>query len=1205
MPGESFDDSIYRIERQRHEGFVGRAALLGRLDRLLGADERHRADRWVVVTGGPGMGKSALLAEWLARREAAGEVVPHHFIRRGEYDWDDPAKLVGSLVAQLEACFPDRREPEVDTRRHPAARLAAMLARVSAGELAPRGARLVVMIDGLDEYDPPAGAATADPLAAFLPHSLPRGVSFLCATRPKHPYLELLAARDGELLQIDLDEQELAEDNAVTVRAFWERAAPLLDLDARFVQEAAARACGNLQHAATLRRHLAGLPAAARRALDIPRGLAALLAKSWRRIAADPIARHGLGILCAAREALTLDELAVAAGWSDAGQREAFVRGTRELLVETKHPDGEGEYRLHHDSIRMHVAKELGAEAIRERHRELAQRLATWPSPGGAAARRYALRHGLIHRVEAADWKAAAGLAANLGYLEAKCRELGPRDAEADVARVAERCRASGDAELCQRLADLARALACESRWLWDAPEALAPLLWNRLRRMRQTEEKIETRLQVPAGATFLRVRCAVPPRSAALVRDLVGHSPHEVIKCAVTPDSKGVVSASFDRTLKVWDLGSGRLLRTLVGHTRWVTACAVMADGRRVVSGADDGILKVWDLESGRELATLRGHTGQVNACAAAADGPRVVSASNDGTLRVWDVERGCELATLEGHADWVRTCALTPDGQRVVSGSYDGTLKVWDLESGRVLATFEGHTDWVRACAVTADGRRVVSGSRDGTLRVWDLESGRTLVTMTGNGGWVLVCAVTPDGRHIVSGSLDGTLQLWDLESGRMLAVLRGHTDWVRSCVVTGDGRHAVSASGDGTLKVWDLARARAIGNGEADRVTACAISPDGRRVIWRAGDGTPRGLDLEDGGELGAEEVHAAGNLEQATARDAASVRVRAGLEVRAGPMLACAVTEDGRRAVTASADRTLRVWDVETGECLFTHRGDAAFTAVAATGACIAAGDANGEVCVLDWPPRRAALPTATPGPEAAPGARPAREPPRRHTILFLAANPGGTVRIALDEEARAIQEALERSRFRDRFELVTRWATQPDDLLRELVNLQPTVLHFSGHGGGDAAGEHRTGPRREFAEEPAPAAGGREQGLVFHHGEGRARLVSSDALAKVFGAAGASVRLVILNACHSEDHIEVLRAHVDCVVGMSGSICDAAARRYASGFYTGLGARQSVAAAHVQGCAAISLAGLPDADLPRLCVRAGASAERLVLAEGPP
>jgi len=142
----------YDIERKRHERFVGRAELLDRLDRLLVADG---SDRWVAVTGGPGMGKSALLAAWLGRRGAVGAAVPYHFIRRGEYDWDDPAKLVASLVAQLERCFPEQREPEADSRRHPAARLATMLARVSVGELALHGRRLVVMIDGLDEYDPP------------------------------------------------------------------------------------------------------------------------------------------------------------------------------------------------------------------------------------------------------------------------------------------------------------------------------------------------------------------------------------------------------------------------------------------------------------------------------------------------------------------------------------------------------------------------------------------------------------------------------------------------------------------------------------------------------------------------------------------------------------------------------------------------------------------------------------------------------------------------------------------------------------------------------------------------------------------------------------------------------------------------------------------------------------------------------------------
>jgi hypothetical protein len=112
MPGERFD---YTSERQRHEKFVGREALLARLDELLVGG----AGRWVVVTGGPGMGKSAILSAWLGRREAVGAVVPHHFIRRGAYDWDDPAQIVGSLVAQLDERFPGAHEPDARARMHP------------------------------------------------------------------------------------------------------------------------------------------------------------------------------------------------------------------------------------------------------------------------------------------------------------------------------------------------------------------------------------------------------------------------------------------------------------------------------------------------------------------------------------------------------------------------------------------------------------------------------------------------------------------------------------------------------------------------------------------------------------------------------------------------------------------------------------------------------------------------------------------------------------------------------------------------------------------------------------------------------------------------------------------------------------------------------------------------------------------------------
>ncbi|MDP2767727.1 MAG: hypothetical protein Q8O41_09815, partial [Candidatus Methanoperedens sp.] len=136
-----------------------------------------------------------------------------------------------------------------------------------------------------------------------------------------------------------------------------------------------------------------------------------------------------------------------------------------------------------------------------------------------------------------------------------------------------------------------------------------------------------------------------------------------------------------------------GPLLCTLEGHSDWVLAVAVTADGRRAISGSRDKTLKVWNLETGKELHTLAGHTGSVSAVAVMPDGRRAVSGSGDRTLKVWDLETGKELRTLAGHGDLVSTVAVTPDGRHAVSGSYDCTLKVWDLETGKELRTLAGH--------------------------------------------------------------------------------------------------------------------------------------------------------------------------------------------------------------------------------------------------------------------------------------------------------------------------------------------------------------------------------------------------------------------------------------------------------------------------------------------------------------------------------
>src|SRR6185503_16582347 len=138
----------------------------------------------------------------------------------------------------------------------------------------------------------------------------------------------------------------------------------------------------------------------------------------------------------------------------------------------------------------------------------------------------------------------------------------------------------------------------------------------------------------------------------------------------------------------------SEALVRILEGHTAWVTSVAVTVDGRHAVSASDDRTLKVWDMSTGQMVRTLEGHTARVNGVAVTADGCQAVSASSDWPLKVWNLSRGQAVCTLKGHIDRVNGVAVTADGRHAVSASSDNTLKVWDLSTGRALRTLQGHT-------------------------------------------------------------------------------------------------------------------------------------------------------------------------------------------------------------------------------------------------------------------------------------------------------------------------------------------------------------------------------------------------------------------------------------------------------------------------------------------------------------------------------
>ncbi|WP_437978628.1 ATP-binding protein [Sorangium sp. So ce295] len=372
----------FGIERSRHEHFFGREDVLAAIDRHL--DGAGASGRWVLVTGGPGMGKSAILSRWLDVEEQRGHRAPHHFLRRDVMDWDRPEAVTRSLAAQIEALYPVQKDPEA----RPESRLIELLAKVSKHELVPRGERLVLVVDGLDEAR--SDGAGQNPLPGFLPYALPPRVHALCASRPQYPHLAWLESRSN-VRRIDLDAPEWAGSNERACRAFWADQAPQFTprLDPGLVEEAVARAEGNLLYAVKLKEWLEEQPVEQRRVERLPRGLSGFLEQIWHQLWSLPgkqfkLVASGLGLVCAAREALPLEEIKAAGGWRNVKARDDFLRAARALLLEEPASwRGEQAYRPYHEAFRAFVAEKLGPKRMAKLHGRLLETTAQWPVAEG------------------------------------------------------------------------------------------------------------------------------------------------------------------------------------------------------------------------------------------------------------------------------------------------------------------------------------------------------------------------------------------------------------------------------------------------------------------------------------------------------------------------------------------------------------------------------------------------------------------------------------------------------------------------------------------------------------------------------------------------------------------------------------------------------------------------------------------------------
>jgi WD40 repeat protein len=396
-------------------------------------------------------------------------------------------------------------------------------------------------------------------------------------------------------------------------------------------------------------------------------------------------------------------------------------------------------------------------------------------------------------------------------------------------------------------------------------------------------------------------------------------------------------VAVTGGRVVRIVDAASGRVVRQLE-HSAAVSSASFNASGRLIVTTSDDRTVRIWEVRTGRPRRFRPRHLGALTDAAISPRGDSAATVSADNTGRIFNPAKGHLLATLVGHTNPILDVAFSPDGFFVVTASRDRTARVWKTETGLQQTLFAGHPDSVTLATFAADGRNVLTAGEDGTVRIWDrtvqpqlrvlLDSGSRVVRLVagsggrelavaGAGGARLVSArngrrVTKlDPRPVTDVSLDASGTLLATAQARSVTVRRVSTgevvarlhgpSWVRSVALSPDGRTVATADVSGTARIWTtegrLPRSRA---GYRGAVRHVAFSPDGRRLATASADGTARIWNAE-------------------------SARLEHTLYGHRNAVLSVAFRPDGAALVTTGVDGDARTWDVRSGMRLEVLRG----------------------------------------------------------------------------------------------------------------------------------------------------------------------------------------------------------------------------------------------------------------------------------------
>lgn len=413
---------------------------------------------------------------------------------------------------------------------------------------------------------------------------------------------------------------------------------------------------------------------------------------------------------------------------------------------------------------------------------------------------------------------------------------------------------------------------------------------------------------------------------------------PHPLV-ASFSPDGTRVVTASVDRTARVWEAETGAPLTPPLAHPDWVTVAGYTPDGRRVVTGCKDGVVRFWDAASGQPTGLTVRHGAEVVDLDVSVDGRRLVTASEDQTGQVWDAETGQPVGQALRHTKGLRCVRFDRTGSRVVTGSLDYTARVWDAATGQPLTPSLEHEGVLNTAQFSPDGVWIVTAAFDKTARVWEAATGRPVGRPLAHRATVRWAGFSPEGSRLATASEDGTARLWETQTTQPLSEPLRHSGTVWCARFSPDGVRLATASSDRTAQQWDVRPGNPppalasygvkLESVQWHRDGGCVLTfgqswaftrtvRDGSFLVDAntqrfPSTATVRSAEFSPDGQF----ILTAGEDGIARLRDGSGRRFLRPPMAHRGPVWRARFSPDGRHVVTASADRTARVWDLQSG------------------------------------------------------------------------------------------------------------------------------------------------------------------------------------------------------------------------------------------------------------------------------------------------